>query len=101
MIYESALELRQALKSPNFQHIPLNLNGAWTDTEDFGEGPPGREQPPPTMMQPAGPRYKMDIDEKFVSWMGFEFFLSTCQERGLSLHNIKFDDNSVIFEVGL
>jgi primary-amine oxidase len=43
----------------------------------------------------------MDIQEKLVSWMGFEFFLSTCQERGLSLHNIKFDDDSVIFEVGL
>jgi len=89
------------MKSPRFQHAPLNLNGAWTDTEDFGEGPPGRELPPPTMVQPAGPRYKIDTGEKFISWMGFEFFLSTCQERGLSLHNIKFDSDSVIFEVGL
>ncbi|TVY13111.1 Membrane primary amine oxidase [Lachnellula arida] len=101
LVYESAAELREALKSPGFLLNPLNLNGPWTDTEDFREGPPGRELPPPTMIQPPGPRFKINHQQNFISWMGFEFFISTSQERGLSLHNIKFDGNTVIFEVGL
>lgn len=101
LVYESASELREALKRPGFLLNPLNLNGPWTDTEDFGEGPPGRELPPPTMIQPSGPRFKIDHQQNFISWMGFEFFISTSQERGLSLHNIRFDSDTVIFEVGL
>ncbi|TVY81016.1 Membrane primary amine oxidase [Lachnellula suecica] len=99
--YASASELRESLKSPNFQRAPLNLNGPWTKTEDFGKGHPGREIPPPVMIQPGGPRFEIDPKENFISWMGFDFFVSTSQEWGLSLHNINFDGDSVIFEVGL
>jgi primary-amine oxidase len=101
VVYDSASELREAFKRPGFLLNPLNLNGSWTETEDFSEGHPGRELPPPTMVQPAGPRFKIDHQQNFISWMGFEFFTSTSQARGLSLHNIKFDDETVIFEVGL
>ncbi|KAH8804603.1 copper amine oxidase [Xylogone sp. PMI_703] len=100
-IYDSADELRAAMKSPEFQIDLVNLDGEWTDTEDFSEGPSGREIPPPAMIQPQGNRYKIDKEESYVSWMGFEFYLSTSAHTGVSLHDIKFNGDSVIHELGM
>jgi len=87
--------------SPDFEKAPPNYEGDWTDTDDFSEGLPGRKKPPPLMIQPEGPRYQIDENEKFVSWMDFEFYISTTSDTGVSLHNVKFGGDSVIYEVGL
>jgi primary-amine oxidase len=53
------------------------------------------------MVQPRGPRYAIDKKQNFVSWMGFEFFISTSADTGVSLHDIRFNGHSVIYELGL
>ncbi|RFU26755.1 hypothetical protein B7463_g9580, partial [Scytalidium lignicola] len=100
-IYSSADELRAAMQSPDFKIDVVNMDGEWTDTEDLGEGNPGRELPPPAMIQPQGNRYKIDKEEGFVLWMGFEFYLSTSAHTAVALHDIKFDGDNVIYELGL
>jgi primary-amine oxidase len=89
------------MKSPGFKKAPFNFDGDWTNTEDFSEGTPGRKKPPPLMIQPGGPRYQIDEEERFISWMGFEFYVSTAAATGVSLHDIRFLGDSVIYEVGL
>lgn len=37
-VYNSIYEFREAIKSPDFKKSPLNLDGDWTETEDFEEG---------------------------------------------------------------
>ena len=101
VLYESADHLRKAIKSPGFKKTHLNLDGNWTALEDFSEGLPDRKKPPPVMVHPTGARYKIDVKEKFVSWMGFEFFLATSSDTGAALHDIRFNGDSVIFELGL
>lgn len=100
-IYASADELRAAMRSPGFQKDMVNLDGEWTDTEDFGDGPSGRELPPPAMIQAQGNRYKLDKKEKFISWMGFEFYISASAHTAAALHDIRFNGESIIHELGL
>ena len=69
--------------------------------EDFSEGLPDRKNPPPVMVDPAGARFKVDEKEKFISWMGYEFFITTSSDTGVALHDIRFNGDRVIFELGL
>jgi primary-amine oxidase len=100
VLYDSLDDLRKAMKSPDFIINPLNLNGDWTETEDLSEGDPGRHKPPPVMVQPQGSRFSIN-KQSLVSWMGFEFFISTTSDTGVALHDIRFNGESVIYELGL
>jgi primary-amine oxidase len=99
--YDTASDLRAAIKSPSFQKSPPNRDGDWTDVEDFEEGPPGREKPPPMTVQPQGGRYSIDKDQKFVSWMGFAFYITTSPVTGVTLYDITFGGERIIYELGL
>lgn len=101
VLYDSVSELRQAMASPDFRKIGLNLDGEWTTIEDFSKGPPERDLPPPTMVQPSHARFNIDQKERFVSWLGFEFFISTSLDVGATLHDINFNGDRVIYEIGL
>lgn len=71
VIYKSADELRLAMRDPGFEKLPLNADGQWTRIEDFSRGPPGRELPPPAMVQPSGSRYSLDRKANYVFWSKF------------------------------
>ena len=101
VLYDSEEEFRAALQDPDFVRTPPNVDGSWSDTEDFDSKPPGRELPPPVAVQPYGPRYKLDREQQFVSWFGFEFYITTAQSTGLTLFDIRFKGKRVIYELGL
>ncbi|EMC99114.1 hypothetical protein BAUCODRAFT_59376, partial [Baudoinia panamericana UAMH 10762] len=100
VLYANESEFRAALEEPDFQRTPPNIDGSWTDTEDFGDYP-DRDLPPPVSVQPYGPRYKLDREENYVSWFGFEFYLTTAQATGVSLFDIRFNGQRVMYELGL
>ncbi|KAK4555849.1 hypothetical protein LTR86_007069 [Recurvomyces mirabilis] len=100
VLYDTAAEFRSALDDPDFQRTPPNLDGSWTNTEDFGDYP-DRDLPPPVSVQPYGPRYKLDKKENYISWFGFEFYLTTAQATGVSLFDIRFKGERVMYELGL
>ncbi|KAK6438611.1 hypothetical protein LTR95_005183 [Oleoguttula sp. CCFEE 5521] len=101
VIYDDEHKLRAAINSPGFEKTPANLDGPWTDTEDFESTPAGRELPPPAVIQPYGPRYQLDRKQKYISWFGFEFFLTTNAAQGVLLYDIRFKGERVMYEVGL
>ncbi|KAI1493671.1 copper amine oxidase [Biscogniauxia mediterranea] len=101
VVYNSVEEFREAMKDPQFLKTPPNIDGPWTDTEDFDAHPDGRELPPPISIQPYGPRYKLDKSEKYVSWFGFEFYLTSTQATGVSLFDIRFKGQRVMYELSL
>ena len=51
-------DFRAGLREDALLRTPPNLDGPWTDTEDFDAQPQGRELPPPISVQPYGPRYR-------------------------------------------
>lgn len=88
-------------EDPGFVRTPPNIDGPWTDTEDFDAHPHGRELPPPISIQPYGPRYRLDAAERFVSWFGFQFYFTSTQATGVSLYDIRFHGERVMYELGL
>ena len=101
LFYATASDLREAINAPDFQKSPPNVDGDWTTIEDFSEGPPLRKQPGPIMIQPGGGRISIDKHEKYLSWMGFSLYLSTSYATALSLHDIRFNGEVIIYELGL
>lgn len=110
-MFKDADHLRQAMRqgddesdedgSSGFLRTEPNKDGAWTDTEDFDAHPAGRELPPPVSIQPLGPRYRLDREERFVSWFGFEFYFSSTQATGVSVYDIRFRGDRVMYELSL
>lgn len=102
-LFENVTHLRNAIKDPDsgFLKTPPNVDGSWTDTEDFDAHPDGRELPPPVSIQPYGPRYKLDKSERFVSWFGFEFYFTSTQATGVSIFDIRFKGERVMYELSL
>ena len=101
VIYDDENAFRKAVQSKDFVKTPPNLDGPWTETEDFDSAPEGRELPPPAVIQPYGPRYRLDRKEKFVSWFGFEFYMTTNAAQGVLLYDIRFKGERVMYELGL
>ena len=53
------------------------------------------------MIQPEGSRFLLDKEQTFISYMGFEFYISTTSATGIALHDIRFLGDIVIYEIGL
>lgn len=103
-MYDDVHHLRAAMRDPatsGFLRTPPNRDGPWTDTEDFDARPEGRELPPPVSIQPLGPRYRLDKTERFVSWFGFTFYFTSTQSTGVSLFDIRFRGERVMYELSL
>lgn len=102
-MFDDVDHLRRAMKDPEsgFLRTAPNTDGSWTDTEDFDARPDGRELPPPVAIQPLGPRYKLDRSERYVSWFGFEFYFTSTQATGVSLFDIRFRGERVMYELSL
>lgn len=101
VLYDDQHALRTAVKEADFHRTPPNLDGSWTETEDYDSQPDGRELPPPVSIQPYGPRYKLDKEAQYVSWFGFTFYITTAQSTGISLFDIRFKGDRVAYELGL
>lgn len=103
-LFDDIEHFRSAIRDPaksGFLRTKPNVDGPWTDTEDFDAHPEGRDLPPPVSIQPLGPRYRLDKAERFVSWFGFEFYMTSTQATGLSLFDIRFKGERVMYELSL
>ncbi|PYI28105.1 copper amine oxidase [Aspergillus indologenus CBS 114.80] len=100
-LYNSTDEFRAAWRSPAFERLRPNQDGAWTTIEDFSNQEPGREKPSPVMVQPEGPRYRIDRKQQYVSWMGFTFYWAFAQATGITLFDVRFRGEPILYELGL
>lgn len=101
VLYDNETALRNAVNSPNFEHLNTNPDGDWTNTEDFATSIPERDMPPPVSVQPYGSRFRLDRTESYISWMGFSFYLSSNQATALSLFDIRYNSTRLIYHLGL
>ncbi|PNS17033.1 Copper amine oxidase 1 [Sphaceloma murrayae] len=100
IFYETADDLRLAMKQPGFRKSLPNYDGDWTHTEDLSENEE-RAIPPPVMVQPHGPRYKIDRDQQYISYMGWTFYFTSFLSTGPALYDIRFRNTSVLYELTL
>ncbi|KDE78049.1 copper amine oxidase [Aspergillus oryzae 100-8] len=101
-LYNSTEEFRTAWQSPGFEKLVPNYDGAWTTIEEFSTAQePSREKPAPIMVQPEGPRYHIDREQQYVSWMGFTFYWAFAQATGITLFDVRFRGEAIMYELGL
>ena len=101
IVFETVNDLRKAMKSPNFQILPQTLEGPWTDSEDFESSPYGRDMAPPVMVQPHGHRYQIDHEQKYISWLGWTFYLATSGANGVALFDVSFQGSRILYSLEL
>ncbi|KAJ5774196.1 membrane copper amine oxidase [Penicillium paradoxum] len=100
-LYNSTEEFRTAWQSPGFEKLPPNYDGPWTTIEDFSSQVQDRDMPAPLVVHPGGPRYQLDREAQYVSWMGFTFYWSFAQATGITLFDIRFNGERILYELGL
>ncbi|KAH7312423.1 copper amine oxidase [Stachybotrys elegans] len=75
--------------------IPYDEEMTWNQ-----EQLPHDHKAPPVAILPEGPRYEFDPEQNYVSWMDFTFFLGH-GPAGISLHDIRFKGQRVIYELAM
>ncbi|KAJ6118214.1 membrane copper amine oxidase [Penicillium samsonianum] len=100
-LYHSTEDFRAAWQSPGFDKLPPNHDGPWTTIEEFSSHVYEREKPAPIMIHAGGPRYQLDRHAQYVSWMGFTFYWSFAQATGITLFDVRFQGDRILYELGL
>ncbi|KAL5051698.1 hypothetical protein BDW71DRAFT_202849 [Aspergillus fruticulosus] len=101
IFYKTTKEFREAYWSPGFVKLKPNVDGAWAHTEQRGSVPPQDRKQPPVMIAPDGARYSVDAERKYVTWMDFSFYIAFSRDTGLSLFDIKYKGQRILYELGL
>ncbi|KAJ7025764.1 amine oxidase catalytic domain-containing protein [Mycena alexandri] len=57
------------------------------------------ERAGPRQVSFNGPRYRVDKDNQWVSWMGWSFYLSFARDMGMSLWDVRFRGERILYEV--
>ncbi|KAF2646794.1 amine oxidase catalytic domain-containing protein [Massarina eburnea CBS 473.64] len=100
-MYNGTDAFRAVVLASDFPAPPPNVDGPWTSTDKQGESLPLDDLPPPVTVSQGADRYSIDVQEGFVSWMDFGFFLSTSTDQGLSLFDITYKGKRIIYELAL
>jgi primary-amine oxidase len=101
IFYETTQKFREAVHSHGFQKLGANVDGTWGSTDQQGPVMPQDKQYPPTPIAPSGSRYSLDVQQKYVTWMDFSFYIGFSHDMGLALYDIRFKGQRIMYELGL
>jgi len=99
IFYETTEEFRAAYWSKEFVKNTPNVDGDWAQTGQLGEVDPLDIIAPPIQVAPAGSRYKVDPEKQYVEWMGFSFYVGFTRDAGMSLYDIKYQGERIMYEL--
>ncbi|KAF8324260.1 copper amine oxidase [Cantharellus anzutake] len=78
---------------------PLPPNSTWFERRRKGRRRELDHLAGPRHVSFDGPRFRVNKDKQFVTWMGWSFYLGFDRDMGLSLWNINFLGERIIYEV--
>lgn len=100
IFYATTEEFRAAYFSPGFEKLPPNIDGTWTHTDQKGPVLPLDDEAPPMPIAKSS-RFKVDYGNKYVEWMGYSFYLSFDVNTGMTLHDVRFKGDRILYEIGI
>ena len=68
IFYQTEAALRAAVNSSGFVMPGPNVDGPWGATDYNNISFPHDDLNPPVSVQPDGPRFALDVEEKYVEW---------------------------------
>jgi primary-amine oxidase len=99
--YNSTEQFLSAISSPDFEKPLPNVDGDWAATDQKGAPLPLDILPPPVTVSQGSNRFKLDVQEDYVSWMDFTFYHSMAWDVGLSLFDINYKGKRLMYELSL
>ncbi|RXK35243.1 hypothetical protein M231_07497 [Tremella mesenterica] len=97
-IYHSVEEIIIAWKQGLLKRFKPDLS-SWASRQIRGRQRDLDDRQGPRSVQFSGPRFRVDIKEDWVSWMGWNFYLSFERDMGLHFWDIRFKDERIIYEL--
>lgn len=101
IFYETTDDFRNAYWSEGFVKNGANVEGDWARTDQQGPVLPMDALYPPTSVAPTGNRFSVDSEQKYVEWMDFSFYIGFSRDTGVSLHDIRYKGERLIYELAL
>lgn len=101
VFYETTEEFRTAYWDGSITKLGANVEGTWAETDPVGASMPYDTSYPPTAIAPAGSRFGVDYERKYVEWMDFSFYIGFSRDVGMTLYDIKFKGERLLYEFGL
>lgn len=99
VLYNSTEAFRAAWMTPGFIITPPNLDGDWTHIDNLKKQGMGHFSSTKVESKPQS--FVLDKTQKFVSWKGFEFYMAFSTATGLTLYDIRFQGERILYELGL
>lgn len=101
VFYETTQAFRDAYWNGEVEKLPGGREGAWAQTDRQGDIPPLDTYTPPVTVAPSGARFHVDVKNQYVEWMGWSFYVAFNRDSGMSLFDIRYKGDRIIYELGL
>ncbi|KAJ7168667.1 amine oxidase catalytic domain-containing protein [Mycena filopes] len=87
------------LKRSHMPDAPSAEEASWASRARRGTKRDLDERAGPRQVSFNGPRYRVDRANQYVSWMGWSFYLSFARDMGMSLWDVRFRGERILYEV--
>ena len=107
IVYNSNEEFRKAWESKSFVKLPKVNSSKMNTTDSFifvGQQGATRqldEKLAPISVEPQGRRWKFSEEQRYFTWMDWEFYVAWSRDVGITLYDLKFKGQRIAFEFGL
>lgn len=99
-MYRTAAELRAAYDAGQMQRKADDWDLTdWATRAIRGKRRDLDDRAGPRSIQADGARYRLDVGEGYVTWMGWAFYTSFQRDMGLHLWDIRFRSERIIYEL--
>ncbi|KAG9317752.1 copper amine oxidase [Chiua virens] len=101
-IFDTTESFLEALHNGSLKRAPSPVQDAdfsWSTRKRTGPQRDLDHLPGPRSVNFAGLRFRVDYERQYVSWMGWGLYLGFDRDMGLSLWDIRFRDERIIYEL--
>ncbi|KAG9019179.1 hypothetical protein FRB90_005515 [Tulasnella sp. 427] len=102
-VYQSVDDFLNAWKDGSIKRgTKANLdNDKWATRDKMGKARPLDDRSTPRTVNFDGSRIKADREEGYVEWMGWSFYTGFNRDTGLTLWDIRFKGERIIYEISI
>lgn len=102
-VFETTESFLEALRDGSLKRASLpvqqDMDFSWSTRKRIGAQRDLDHLPGPRSVSFAGLRFRVDHEQQYVSWMGWGLYLGFDRDMGLSLWDIRFRNERIIYEV--
>jgi primary-amine oxidase len=101
VFYPTTEAFRAAYWGGEVTKLGANVEGDWARSDQQGDVLPYDTVYPPTSVAPAGARFAVDPEAKYVEWMGYSFYIGFTRDTGMALFDVRYKGERLLYELGL